>query len=50
MNFVDRITRVLSLPAAYRAFSQLVAKDHWKGYLTESASGSRQVRPPTPRV
>ena len=35
MNFMDRITRVLSLPAAYRTFSQLVAKDHWKGYLTE---------------
>ncbi len=31
MNLVAPITRVLSLPAAYRAFSQLVAKDHWKG-------------------
>ena len=35
MNLMDRLTRVLSLPAAYRAFSQLVGKGHWSGYLAE---------------
>jgi cyclopropane fatty-acyl-phospholipid synthase-like methyltransferase len=35
MNLVTPITRVLSLPAAYCLFSQLVAKDHWQRYLAE---------------